>query len=63
MEKCYEYFACERTGCIMFGGDGEPHCWDVQGTLCNHSSVELVEQRGMYKCKYCLYYNTVNRLT
>ncbi len=58
MEKCYEYFACTKTDCIMFKKDSkECNCWDYEETLCNHPYIDSL---NIDKCKICLYYRSVN---
>lgn len=61
MEKCYEYFNCEKKECVMFSMTDNVSCWDVSGTLCSHPGVELYTKLGKEKCKICIYYNTVNK--
>ena len=58
MEKCYEYFGCEKKDCVMYENKSEAKCWDVQGTLCTHPTIEHVEKMGIDKCKYCIYYKS-----
>lgn len=37
--------------------DDALHCWNVQGTLCNHPLVERIEAESSDKdkCDYCIY--------
>jgi hypothetical protein len=60
MEKCYRYIGCDKTDCVMYEKDDETKCWDVQGTLCNHPGMELMEKKSIDKCKYCIYYKEAN---
>jgi len=57
MEKCYEYFDCNKTECIMFQKNGDQHCWETEGTLCFFlpltSITKAVNQKE--KCDFCLY--------
>lgn len=62
MEKCYEYLGCDKKSCVMYGNKSEAKCWDVQGTLCNHSGVERLVKMGIDKCKYCIYYKATNKV-
>ena len=58
MEKCYDYYSCKKTNCIMFKLDANNiNCWDIEGTLCNHPYIEKLD---IDRCKLCLYYKSVN---
>ena len=69
MEKCYEYFGCQLTECIMQTNNITTPCWDTQGTLCNYSPLEVVLEenpnlRKQAACEIagCLYYQRMNRM-
>jgi hypothetical protein len=62
MVSCYEYLGCGSKDCIMYGQKDKKHCWEVEGTLCNHYGIQLVRNNnvGMKKdaCyrSGCIYY-------
>lgn len=62
--KCYEYLGCDERECIMHGRNDDKHCWDVDGTLCNHRVIQLIREKFAEKKEdacarsQCLYYNT-----
>lgn len=62
MEKCYDYFGCEKIECIMFQNKDDHPCWDTSGTLCffTHLTpiVEINSVDEAKKCNFCLYKNT-----
>jgi len=45
MEKCYEHLGCSEKACIMYGRNDNKHCWDVDGTLCNHDGIQLIREK------------------
>jgi hypothetical protein len=45
MEPCYEYLACDKKDCIMHGRKETKHCWEVEGTLYNHSGIQIVRDK------------------
>jgi len=59
VEKCYEYFACAKTDCVMYSDSNSKNCWEIEGTLCNSPSVgtikDLLESKDRNKCHYCIY--------
>lgn len=57
MEKCYEYFDCQNTECVMLQNNGCQPCWKTEGTLCFFSPfTPLVEEvNDKEKCDFCLY--------
>ena len=46
METCCEYLGCRQTTCVMYGVGHAAHCWQVEGTLCNHHGIELVRRKN-----------------
>ena len=58
MEKCYEYFGCNKKDCVMYKNKDKTKCWDVQGTLCNHPGMKIMDKN---KCKCCIYYEAINK--
>lgn len=61
MEKCFEYFGCKKTDCIIFGMDKNTNnCWDIEETLCNHPNPDIFKKLVISKCKLCLYYQSLN---
>ena len=44
MEACYEYLGCDADDCPMHGRKDNKHCWEVEGTLCNHHGIQLVRE-------------------
>ena len=62
MEKCYDYFECEKIACIMFQHKDDRPCWDTSDTLCffTHLTpiVEVNNADEAKKCNFCLYKNT-----
>ena len=59
MEKCYDYFDCNKTECVIFQNKGDKPCWDTEGTLCFFSAltpiIETNNENENEKCDYCLY--------
>lgn len=59
MEKCYDYFDCKKTECVMFQNKDDQPCWNTERTLCFFPPltplVEAVNEKE--KCDYCLYKN------
>jgi len=59
MEKCYEYFACKQTDCIMHNNHTNQYCWEAEGTLSNTPGMDSITSRlnnsGVNKCTYCIY--------
>ena len=59
MEKCYDYFGCDQTECIMFQNMDDQPCWDTEGTLCFFTLltpiIEVTNENQ--KCDFCLYKN------
>ncbi len=60
--KCYSYFDCTTKDCKMFGRKDDTKCWETQGTLCNHPSLEVFESKSRNKCDFCIYYKAMNNL-
>ena len=58
MEKCYEYFACSKSDCVMFSEKSGKPCWEVPNTLCSHDLVDMkmYKKLGLNKCNSCMYY-------
>lgn len=62
MEPCYEYLACDEKDCIMHGRKDTKRCWEVEGTLCNHSGIQIMRDKLAGKKEYvcsrsgCIYY-------
>ncbi len=56
MEKCYEYFDCKQTECVMFQKGDQP-CWKTEGTLCFFQPITPLVEEVNYKekCDFCLY--------
>jgi len=42
METCYEYFSCHQKNCLMRKEMASKKCWEVENTLCNHPSIQLI---------------------
>lgn len=63
MERCYEYLDCKQTDCIMYKNPENKNCWEVDGTLCNNPSFEIIRKaRGGRKidaCVSCIYYKAI----
>ncbi|MCW8929040.1 MAG: hypothetical protein OQL19_02235 [Gammaproteobacteria bacterium] len=59
MEKCYNYFDCQQTECIMFECDDDHPCWETEGTLCFFPPLKplIQEVNHKEKCDFCLYKN------
>lgn len=57
MEKCYTYFNCDKTECIIFQNKDEKICWETEGTLCFFKQLTPIikEANKKEKCNYCLY--------
>lgn len=61
MEKCYEYYSCKETDCIMFKKDENTiNCWDFDETLCNHANLDVFKKLHLSKCELCLYNKSIN---
>jgi hypothetical protein len=45
MEACYDYLGCKAGDCSMFGRKDNKHCWEVEGTLCNHHGIQLAREK------------------
>ncbi len=65
MEKCYQYLGCNNKSCVMHGVK-DKHCWEMDGTLCNHHGIKIVRERYPNKNKEyccarssCIYYRAV----
>jgi len=62
MEKCYEYLCCPEKDCIMYNRQDDIACWEVEGTLCNHSGIEYIREISVGKkklaCEHsaCIYF-------
>ncbi len=59
MKKCYEYLKCSQKDCVMYEREDSINCWEVEGTLCNHTYFELIKKAQKDKCSYCIYYKAV----
>jgi hypothetical protein len=65
MEPCYEYLGCDKKDCIMHGRKDTNSCWEVEGTLCNHTCIKIVRDKIAGKkedacnCFGCIYYKAV----
>jgi len=59
MEKCFEYYACTKTDCIMHNSQSSQNCWEVEGTLCNSPELDNINgklsDKGISKCTFCIY--------
>jgi len=59
MEKCFEYYACTKTDCIMHSSQSCLNCWDVKDTLNHSSDLESLNdkfsEKGFSKCTFCIY--------
>ncbi len=59
MEKCYDYFGCDKTECIMFQKKDDQPCWDTKETLCCFTLltpiIEVINESENQKCDFCLY--------
>ena len=70
MEECYEYLRCGEQDCKMYGIHANKRCWEVEGTLCKHSVLELVRQKmpgnrheDVCSAVGCFYYKAARRVT
>ena len=45
MESCYEYLGCAKKECIMYRQKDTTHCWEVEGTLCNHRGIQIMREK------------------
>ena len=58
MEKCYQYFSCDKANCIMYKRKTSKHCWDAEGTLCCIQPMKQFTEKEVCspdKCSFCLY--------
>ncbi len=62
MQRCYEYLGCEKFDCVMYGRKEGPPCWEVEGTLCNHPALELIQKMNKDKCEFCIYYKAMHEI-
>jgi hypothetical protein len=59
MERCYEYFDCQKKDCVMYTITDDKQCWEIDGTQCNFPGIERLRKKHSNKvdvCKACLYY-------
>jgi len=42
-EQCFNYLGCKNKDCIMHGQAKDSHCWEVEGTECNHIGIKYVQ--------------------
>lgn len=56
MEKCYEYFACRQTECVMRNSGNNVKCWEMEETLCHSEHLQILERLHKDKCNYCIYH-------
>jgi hypothetical protein len=40
MEACWEYLACHKVECAMYGRR-DIRCWEIEDTCCNNEAVTL----------------------
>lgn len=40
MEPCWEYLACHKVECTMYGRR-DARCWEIEDTCCNNEAVAL----------------------
>ena len=43
----------------MYEREDSINCWEVEGTLCNHTYMEFIKKTQKDKCAYCIYYKAV----
>ena len=57
MEKCYDYFDCKQTECIVFQNKVDHTCWKTEGTLCFFPPLTPIidDNDKKDKCNFCLY--------
>lgn len=58
MERCYEYFNCQKSDCVAHGATGEKPCWEMEETLCKcHDTQAISDTLGnkMGACTFCAY--------
>ena len=61
MEKCFEYFMCNKTNCPAYSKAEASKCWETAGTLCHHyPTQEIMIKYKKDKCAYCLYYKSIH---
>lgn len=65
MEKCYDYFDCNKTECVMFQDKDQKQCWETKGTLCFFPPlIPIVEEvNHKEKCDFCLYKTHIQKKT
>ena len=62
MEKCYEYFGCKKTECIVYKNLSDKPCWETEGTLCFFEPIQVIDDTNeKAKCDFCLYRNTYDK--
>ena len=63
--KCYKFFGCKELECPMHQEEGDGNnCWEVKParTLCINKQAEpsSLEEKQVY-CKFCLFYEYMNK--
>jgi hypothetical protein len=65
MEKCYEFFGCEKKECVMFDPKNSKLCWESDNTLCNSEGIEYIMKKHNNNkeevCKFCIYYKEAQK--
>jgi len=65
VEKCYEFFNCEKVDCIRHKTD-EIQCWEIDKFWCDvhNDNFKLIQEKTGSKreaCKACTYYQRYNK--
>lgn len=64
MTKCYDFFRCQKSKCVMFVEEAQGECWMVEGALTYCLGLEANEvgkEEGILFCKNCLYYEHMQK--
>ena len=64
MQKCYEYFDCKQTECVMFESKETRACWEVDTINCHNDGIEgfgkITPEAKKKLCEVCQYYKEMN---
>ena len=65
MEKCYEYFACDKLDCIR-RKTNDMQCWEIDDASCREhcecqTLIRTELDSKLESCKLCTYYKEKNK--
>ncbi len=62
--KCYEFFGCRKSKCVMFDQNEKRGCWLVEDALayCIGIDKDSIRNRDtIFFCRNCLYYEHMQK--